>query len=145
MTTPTTPPSILIVDDSPDAADSLATIFRAHGHEARTAYSSSDVGRLVQAGFRPGVVAMDIGLPDTDGYAVARELCAALGYRPLLLAVTGHQNLDDRSDREGFDWHFLKPVDPTLLLKMLDIYGRRRRYGEDPAPGELVGLRRRGA
>src|SRR4051794_28800736 len=101
MTTPAPLPSVLIVDDSPDAADSLAAVLRAHGHRVRTAYTPGDVGRAVQAGFRPDAVLMDVGLPDTDGYAVTRELCAALGYRPLLLAVTGHRELEGRSDREG--------------------------------------------
>jgi CheY-like chemotaxis protein len=118
---------VLVVDDNRDAADSLATVFATGGHDTRTAYSRDDVRRVVHGGVRLDAVFMDIGLPGTDGYAVAKELTGVLGYQPLLVAVTGHQALDDRSDREGFDLHFLKPVDPAVLLKVLSIYGQRDR------------------
>src|SRR5438309_11327468 len=123
--TPSNPLAVHVVDDNRDAADSLAAILKSQRHDVRTASSAADVGRVVGTGFRPGVVLMDIGLPGTDGYAVARELCDALGERPLLIAVTGHQHLDDRSDREGFDLHFLKPVDPALLVEVLTVYAQR--------------------
>ena len=51
------------------------------------------------------------------------------------MAVTGYGNLDDRSRREGFDHHFLKPVDPTALLDVLDAYSKRP-AGEGPPPAE---------
>jgi CheY-like chemotaxis protein len=118
---------VLVVDDDRDAADSVAAIFATGGHDTRTAYSRDDVRRVVHGELRLDAVFMDIGLPGTDGYAVAKELTGVLGYKPLLVAVTGHQSLDGRSDREGFDLHFLKPVDPAVLLKVLSIYGQRDR------------------
>jgi DNA-binding response OmpR family regulator len=130
MTPNSTPLSVLVVDDSRDTADSLALLLRAHGLVARTAYSAVDVGRIISRGFRPLAVLMDIGLAGVDGYAVALAVCAGLGYRPLLVAITGHQGLEARSDREGFDLHFLKPLDPAVLLKTLDIFARQQPRAE---------------
>jgi two-component system CheB/CheR fusion protein len=75
--------------------------------------------------FPPDVVLMDIGLPGEDGYAVARRVCAALRRRPVLVAVTGHQDLEGRSRVEGFDHHLLKPVDPEELVYLLMTYTTR--------------------
>ena len=111
--------SVLIVDDEPDGADSLALLLQGCGLDARAAYSAVGAGQMVVDGFRPDALVMDLGLPDVDGYAVARDLCAALPRRPLLVAVTGYHHLDERSRREGFDHHFLKPADPALLVAVL--------------------------
>jgi CheY-like chemotaxis protein len=111
--------SVLIVDDEHDGADTLAALLRESGLDARATYSASGAGRAVADGFWPDALVMDLGLPEVDGYAVARDLCAALLHRPLLVAVTGYGNLDERSRREGFDHHFLKPVDPAVLVAVL--------------------------
>src|SRR4051812_22399701 len=120
MTSPTRNLSVLVVDDNRDGADSLAQVLGAYGHEVRTAYSPREAGRVVRDGFRPDAVIMDIGLPDMDGFAVGRELCAALLVRPLLVAVTGHADLEERSRHEGFEHHFMKPVEPDALAAILD-------------------------
>jgi DNA-binding response OmpR family regulator len=80
----------------------------------------------VRDGFVPDAVLLDLGLPDMDGFQVARALCAALPRRPLVVAVTGHGNLHERTRRERFDRYFLKPVDPTELLDALAAHHCRR-------------------
>jgi CheY-like chemotaxis protein len=94
------PLTVLIVEDNVDAADSLAELLRLCGHEARVARNGEEA---VEAAVRHPIdaIALDIVLPDTDGYTAAKRLRAALGRRPLLIAVT------------GFDHHFAKPVDPS--------------------------------
>jgi CheY-like chemotaxis protein len=111
--------SVLVVDDDRDGADILALLLHDYGLDARPAYSGVDAGQLIRHGFRPDALVVDLGLPEMDGYAVAREVCAALPRRPLLVALTGYQNLTERSRREGFDHHFLKPADPAALLGVL--------------------------
>jgi len=63
---------------------------------------------------------VDIGLPEVDGYEVARRLCGLTG-RPYLIALTGYGQPDDvkRARDAGFDAHLLKPVDPDALAKVL--------------------------
>lgn len=118
--------AVLIVDDNRDGSDTLAQLLAAYGHEARAVYSAREAGRVVLDGFVPDAVLLDLGLPGTDGFDVARELCAALPRRPLLVAVTGFGNLGERCRREGFDHYYLKPVDPAELLESLTACPKRR-------------------
>jgi DNA-binding response OmpR family regulator len=115
------------VDDDRDVAESLADVLRAYGHEARTACTPTTA--VIEAdALRPDAVVMDIGIPGMDGYRLARRLCDVLGRRPLLVAVTGYGNLEDRSRQEGFDHHFVKPADPAELAGVLAARaGRRQR------------------
>ena len=70
-----TPRRILVVDDNADAAQSLAMLLRLRGHKANVAFSGSDALRMVQDN-PPELVFLDIGMPDLDGYEVARRLRA---------------------------------------------------------------------
>jgi PAS domain S-box-containing protein len=111
---------ILIVDDNRDAADSLTMLCESEGHATRAAYSS--VEALDAAGqFRPDVALLDIGLPDIDGYELARRLRAKGETSPLLIAITGYGQAEDRlrAQSAGFDYHFVKPVNIDSLLKLL--------------------------
>jgi CheY-like chemotaxis protein len=112
------PTRVLIVDDHPDGADTLAQVLRFVGHEARVARTPEEAARIV-GGFTPDAVLMDIGLPGLDGYRLADQLCRALGRRPLLVAMTGYPRLADQSRDEGFDHHFEKPVDLAALVAVL--------------------------
>jgi CheY-like chemotaxis protein len=112
---------ILVVDDSQDAAESLALLLGTKGHDLRTAYNGEAALEVVDA-FRPEVVLLDIGLPRMDGYEVARQLRK----RPetehaLLIALTGYGQDQDRrhSAQAGFDYHLVKPVHPDELLKLI--------------------------
>ena len=117
----TAPPAVpvLVVDDYRDAADSTAAVLAAHGHDARTAYCCTGAVREVEH-FRPAVVVLDLRLGDGTGYALAGELVRALGYRPVLVAMTGVGGLDGQSRAAGFDRHLLKPVNPADLLAIID-------------------------
>ena len=105
---------ILVVDDNPDAADAVAVLLEIEGHEVRTAHSGR--AALVEArAWTPDVMVLDIGLPDMDGYELARRV-VALGITPvpLLIALSGYGGSGDiRLAREaGFSHHLLKPVEP---------------------------------
>lgn len=112
---------VLIVDDNVDAADSLAMLLESDGHEAQTAYDASTALDAVER-LRPEVVLLDIGLPQMDGYALARHLRATNtvpGMR--LVALTGYGRDEDRERARaaGFDDHILKPADLGTLQELL--------------------------
>jgi len=115
---------ILVVDDNIDAADTLAELLLAYGHDVRRAYDGYRALESARA-FRPQVAIVDIGMPVMDGYEVAQEL-SSWAERPYLIAVTGYgQDHDrERSQAAGFDRHLVKPVDLTQLLACLDQPGR---------------------
>jgi CheY-like chemotaxis protein len=105
------PLRILIIDDSPDVATSLEFLLKHAGHEISVAI---DGRRGIEAARRaaPDVILCDIGLPDIDGYAVAKSLRAdptAAG--SFLIAVSGYSSEEDkrRSLEAGFDLHLNKP------------------------------------
>jgi DNA-binding response OmpR family regulator len=111
--------NILIVDDYPDAADTLAILLKYHGFKTVVASDSADATRQVDK-FVPDVLILDIAMPDVDGYALAKRLCAALKHRPLLIAVSGHHHLEGESEKEGFDYHFLKPFVAEDIVAILN-------------------------
>jgi CheY-like chemotaxis protein len=72
--------------------------------------------------FRPDVVLLDIGLPELNGYDVARQIREhPWGQQMVLVALTGWGQEEDRrrSQEAGFDHHLTKPVDPAALTKLL--------------------------
>jgi CheY-like chemotaxis protein len=112
---------VLVVEDNTDAAESLALILRAYGHEVRTAHNGPAALDLARE-FRPGVVVLDIGLPGMDGYEVARRLRQDQGGAGVVLvALTGYNLEDDqrRSRDVGISHHLVKPVDPLALCRLL--------------------------
>ncbi|HVL56400.1 MAG TPA: ATP-binding protein, partial [Burkholderiaceae bacterium] len=112
------PRRILIVDDNQDAADTLAILLQAEGHEVRTWYSGD--GALAQAReFKPHVALLDIGLPGVDGHTLAQALRAdSAMHKTLLIALSGYGQREDkeRSRAAGFAEHLVKPIDPKVLL-----------------------------
>ena len=114
---------ILIVDDNVDAADSIAMLLNMEGHETR-AVNTARAALLAVPDFRPEVVLLDIGLPEMDGYEVARRLRAQNGHRGMrLVAVTGYGQPADRrrAHAAGFDEHMVKPVEPAALQDFLRV------------------------
>jgi len=108
---------ILVVDDNRDAANTLAELLQMFGSEVAVAHDGASA--LVQvAAFGPDVMLLDIGLPDLNGYEVARRIRSMQDIaQPRLIALTGWgQDHDKRLATEaGFDEHWTKPVDPARL------------------------------
>jgi two-component system, OmpR family, response regulator len=109
------PLTVLVADDQKDTADTLAEVLNLSGFDARAAALPLDALRLA-ADDPPDVVVMDLAWPGLDGYALARAVENMAGRRPLLVAVTGYDGYEGRSRAEGFDAHFVKPVDPAQLV-----------------------------
>ncbi|WP_426208379.1 ATP-binding protein [Massilia sp. TWP1-3-3] len=108
---------IAIVDDNEDAATTLALFLQSFGHEVCTVLSATDaIARFPS--FRPDVCLLDIGLPEMNGFDLARALRSALTTAgTVLIAVTGYAQERDRQEAlaAGFDDLFAKPVDLAAL------------------------------
>jgi CheY-like chemotaxis protein len=112
---------VLIVEDNDDNRLMLSELLRLHGHEVVDAADGTS-GLRVASARRPDVALVDIGLPDMDGYELARRIRAQLGATIRLVAVTGFGQPEDRarSRRAGFDAHLVKPVSPEAIEAALD-------------------------
>jgi len=122
QTAPVTRPLvILVVDDQPDCAESMAMLLRHYGHITHIANNGAEAVRLAQD-HAPDVAFLDLGLPGMDGYEVARRFRGTLAKQPFVAALTGYGDDRDRelSRQEGFDRHFLKPLDPLILKDYLE-------------------------
>jgi PAS domain S-box-containing protein len=118
---------ILIVEDNPDAAETLRILLELLGHDVAVAHTGPE-GVEASRRRRPDIILCDIGLPGLDGYGVARAVRrepATAGAR--LIAITGYGSDEDRrrSREAGFDLHLTKPVDPADLQPLLTRPGPR--------------------
>jgi len=116
------PRRILVVDDNVDAATTLDVLLRSLGHETRVTHDGMKALEIARE-FRPEVVLLDIGMPGLDGYEVARRLRAMNhGQTFRIVAITGWGQEADRmrSKEAGFDLHLVKPVDPGVLVSVLE-------------------------
>ena len=112
--------SILVVDDNVDEAQSLSLVLRMYGYRTKMAYNGPAALEAAQL-YQPDVVLLDIGLPGMDGYEVARHLPEIVSTRPVLIAVTGYGQEENRRRAfdAGFDRYLIKPVDLDILHKIL--------------------------
>jgi PAS domain S-box-containing protein len=125
---------ILVVEDNPDAAESLNMVLQSLGHDVRVVYHGLAALESVRERV-PDVILLDIGLPGIDGYEVARRL----RQRPelahvVLIAVTGYGREEDRarSAAAGFTHHLVKPFDLEELQAELARIGGRAANGGEP-------------
>jgi PAS domain S-box-containing protein len=124
---------ILVVDDNQDAAMTLSLVLEVHGHTTRLTCSGRDALTAVKE-FEPEVVLLDIGLPEMDGYEVARRIRRMeRGHEMCLVAITGYGQPDDRarSREAGFDFHLVKPVDLSELLPLCTSWCKAARSNSD--------------
>jgi CheY-like chemotaxis protein len=119
---------VLVIEDNPDAAETLGDLLALFGHQAEIAHTGAD-GLDVARRRPPDVVLCDIGLPEMDGYAVARELRGDPLTAPIrLVAITGYGRESDRhrAAAAGFDLHLVKPVGPEALKQLLEGFAEGR-------------------
>jgi PAS domain S-box-containing protein len=112
---------ILVVEDNRDSAESLRILLEVSGYEVRVADTGTE-GLRVAVEWQPDAVLCDIGLPEMDGFAVARALRSdPRTASATLIAVTGYGREEDvaAARAAGFDEHLMKPADPAKLLEKL--------------------------
>jgi CheY-like chemotaxis protein len=108
---------ILIVDDNVDAAESLGTMLAYSGHDVRVAHGGVEALSAARD-FSPNVMILDLGMPEMDGYAVARAVRSDPRFASTrLIALSGYGQPDDRRRTAdvGFDEHLVKPVEHDVL------------------------------
>jgi len=113
---------ILIVEDSPDAAELLQELLESEGFDVGLARDGVDALQLASIAV-PDVCILDIGLPGMDGYEVARRIRRmADGNKSCLIALTGWGSQADRklSREAGFDLHLVKPIIYSELLRHVE-------------------------
>ncbi|HEY2388348.1 MAG TPA: PAS domain S-box protein [Candidatus Binatia bacterium] len=108
---------VLLVEDNPDAAESLTMLLEVLGHRVRTVYDGLAAIDAARANI-PDVMLIDIGLPGMDGYEVARCVRRDPDLKHIVLvALTGYGRDEDKKQAmaAGFDYHLVKPVSPEAL------------------------------
>ena len=113
--------NVLVIEDNPDVGQSVADMLELQGHTVRVARDGRSGIDLARE-FRPDVVLCDIGLPDLDGYQVARTLRRDDALRATrLIALSGFAQAEDRrrAREAGFDGHIAKPPDPEQLVNAI--------------------------
>jgi signal transduction histidine kinase len=108
---------ILVVDDNVDAAESLGTMLAYSGHDVRVAHGGVEALSTARE-FSPNVMILDLGMPEMDGYAVARAVRSDPRFATTrLIALSGYGQADDRRRTAdvGFDEHLVKPVEHDVL------------------------------
>ncbi len=104
------PLNVLIVDDNRAGTEALARLLSFRGHKTALAFSGQEgLDKAMES--QPDAILLDIGLPDTSGYEVAKRLRAG-GCRSFIIALTGYGQDEDRRKaiEAGCDGHLTKPV-----------------------------------
>jgi signal transduction histidine kinase/ActR/RegA family two-component response regulator len=112
---------LLVVDDNPDVASSVAMFLELVGHDVRVAHDGDKAIQLAEE-FRPQAMLLDLGMPGMDGYEVCRRIRSMSWAKDMrIIAITGWGQEEDRrqSAAAGFDAHLVKPVNPKTLDQLL--------------------------
>lgn len=112
---------VLVVEDNLDSVHSMAMLIKAMGHEVQFAINGFAAIALARD-FKPDVVLLDIGLPDFKGDQIAQQIKFEPGLEKVrIIAITGLPLVDveQRALKSGCEQVFAKPVDPTVIEKLL--------------------------
>ncbi|HLU77234.1 MAG TPA: response regulator [Burkholderiales bacterium] len=116
---------VLVVDDSADAADSIACLLSIRGHEVRVAYDGpSAYAKLLE--WEPDVVLLDVQLPGMDGHEIVDAVRARMHEGrtpPQFIALSGYGPC--ARGKASFDLYLTKPVDPSILMKAMERCARK--------------------
>jgi len=113
----------VVVDDAADLRELVADLLRMKGHDVLTVEDGPSAVRIISTE-KPDVALIDIGLPEMDGYEVARALRRDMTHRVRLIAMTGYGQAADRATalQAGFDAHIVKPASADKIMRAL--YGK---------------------
>jgi CheY-like chemotaxis protein len=122
---------VLVVDDEPETRELLCFVLEQCKARVTMATNAAEAFDTLREG-RFDLLLSDIGMPDEDGYSLARRvrsLPAARGGSIPALALTAYARAEDRTKaiRAGFDMHMSKPIDPTELIVVIDRLVARHR------------------
>lgn len=130
--------AVLLIEDNADSREMMAMLLGMLGYTVLEAANGHD-GLERARRERPAIAVVDIGLPDMDGYAVARELRATASLRNMtLIALTGYgQDADrQRALAAGFDSHLVKPLDMDVLVNTIVSHQAKQQAHSDDASSQ---------
>jgi CheY-like chemotaxis protein/anti-sigma regulatory factor (Ser/Thr protein kinase) len=113
---------VLVVDDNRDAAEMMEMTLKVLGHDVRLAFDGLEAVQLAES-FRPDAAFLDLGMPKMNGHEAARTIRSSpWGAKMLLVALSGWGQEEDkrRALEAGFDFHFAKPVETSVLQDLLN-------------------------
>ena len=129
---------VVIVEDNTDSRELLCELLEQAGFECRATDTGATALALIDE-FRPDIAILDVGLPEMDGFEIARRLRGDARHASMcLIALTGYGQASDRATARdaGFDEHLVKPVQGEQLLALLaelrTSSALARRRGENP-------------
>jgi signal transduction histidine kinase/ActR/RegA family two-component response regulator len=127
------PLHIAVIEDNPDARESLRMLLELDGHQVREAADGESGIALLRETPTIAIAFVDIGLPGMDGFAVAREVRALRGSAIRLVAMSGYGAERDlaRGKDAGFDDYIVKPAEAARLQEQVARAGDRGRSGAD--------------
>lgn len=111
-----------MVDDNRDAAEMLATLVELSGHECHVAVNGTSA-IATAAELRPDVAFVDLGMPSVSGYEVARAMRSddrTSGAFLVAFSGWGPEEVGAAARAAGFERHLMKPVDPDVIVRLLD-------------------------
>jgi len=116
---------VLIVEDGTPSTDSLSPLLRMSGHEVEVV-PDGDAAVAAARTIHPDVVLLNLGLPQLDGYDVARRVTEQPApKKPFLVVFSGNGDEQPRlSEEAGVDLHLVKPVAPSYLQRLLSRFQR---------------------
>lgn len=112
---------ILVVDDSPTETFQFKELLEGMGHSVITADNGRD-GVAMAAAEQPGLVLMDIVMPDMNGFQATRQIChgATTSHIPVIIVSSKDQETDKVwGQRQGAVGYLTKPVDAAALLSVI--------------------------
>ena len=111
---------VLVVDDNIDAAQGISTLLNIKGYLSDCAFTGKEAREKMES-FSPHAAVLDIGLPDVDGYALAKMFRKENKFKGLLVALTGYGQEENKKQAKeaGFDYHLTKPIGVDDLLVVL--------------------------
>ena len=117
---------ILVIDDDAAYATTLGESLGRDGHEITHA-RDGQTGIAIARANKPDAVLLDLGLPDANGYEVARDLRGCLPARSVILILTNKTaDIPTRGDEQSIDLHLTKPVELELLAGLIHfVHGKR--------------------
>jgi DNA-binding response OmpR family regulator len=131
---------LLIIEDDPNLAGMLNTYFSMEGYDVVSAYRGEEGTQACQVK-PPGLIILDIHLPDIDGYEVARRIRSNLRTAaiPIIFLTTKSEHADRVQGLElGADDYITKPFDvQELRLRVRNAF---RRSTQDTLTNPVTGL-----
>ena len=112
---------VLVVDDDPDGAEGVAELLSVWGFQTKFALDGP-TGIALAKVFLPQLILLDVGLPEMDGYEVARQLRREASLSTVkLIAVSGWSGPERelKAREAGFDHYIVKPIQLSALTPIL--------------------------